>query len=179
MERPSGAVPDAANAIDHVCWRCETAEEYHDAVKALADAGHDVAGTKSIGGRPITTVRVKAPVRWARFQIPAIEVPAPKAFRPRPRGFEHAEVALLCDADGFTETNAIEAFLSKFPDLEWNRDGVRKAINPDVSLSLGGGVAVKFHNRPLLDVVDFERASGASSSHWSPYDSVRAVHADP
>ena len=40
MERPSGAVPDAANAIDHVCWRCETAEEYHDAVKALADAGH-------------------------------------------------------------------------------------------------------------------------------------------
>jgi hypothetical protein len=44
---------------------------------------------------------------------------------------------------------------------------------------LGGGVAVKFHNRPLLDVVDFERASGASSSHWSPYDSVRAVHADP
>jgi predicted metalloenzyme YecM len=172
-------VPDAANAIDHVCWRCETAEEYHDAVKALADAGHDVAGTKSIGGRPITTVRLKAPVRWARFQIPAIEVPAPKAFRPRPRGFEHAEVALLCDADGFTETNAIEALLSKFPDLEWNRDGVRKAINPDVSLSLGGGVAVKFHNRPLLDVVDFERASGASSSHWSPYDSVRAVHADP
>ena len=47
-------------------------------MKALADAGHDVAGTKSIGGRPITTVRLKAPVRWARFQIPAIEVPAPQ-----------------------------------------------------------------------------------------------------
>jgi len=69
-----------------VCLRCATGEEYTAALKALIAAGHSVAGTSIIGGRAITTVELMTPIVWREWLVPAVEVPMPKAGRPKPRG---------------------------------------------------------------------------------------------
>ena len=86
--------------IDHVCYRCETEEQYHDAVALMVGAGHEVPGTSIIGGRPISTIRLKKPIKWKKWEIPAVEIPMPKPGRPKRKGWEHAEVALMTDGDG-------------------------------------------------------------------------------
>ena len=148
--------------IDHVCWRCSTAEEYDVALRVLTSAGHAVAGSSVIGGRTITTVRLSAPVRWREWDVPAIEVPMPKAGRPKPGGFEHAEVALM--AGGVRGSEALEALRGARGAVAWDDKGMRKEINPELSVDLGGGCCVKFHNRPLLEVVAYEIAHGLAKT---------------
>ena len=159
----------AGRVIDHVCWRCSTQEEYDDALRALTTAGHSVAGSSVIGGRVISTVRLSTPVRWRaagrEWMIPAIEVPMPKPGRPKPNGFEHAEVALMTgDVRG---TEALEmlrqTLIQKNNNVSWEDKGMRKDINPELSVNLGGGCCVKFHNRPLLEVVDYELSHGLAT----------------
>ena len=119
-----------------------------------------------MGGRVISTVRLSVPVRWREWAIPAVEVPMPKVGRPKPNGFEHAEVALMTgDVRG---TEALEAMRNSFPStlgVPWDVKGMSKKINPELSVDLGGGVCcVKFHNRPLLEVVEYEIAHGLAKA---------------
>lgn len=159
--------------IDHVCWRCSTAEEYNDAIRALSTPGvGSVAGSSVVGGRVITTVELSTPVRWREWLVPAIEVPMPKHGRPKPSGFEHAEVALM--TGGVRGSEALETLKKNiytnhrggglsFAAVPWDDKGMGKDINPELSVDLGGGCCVKFHNRPLLEVVTYEIALGTAA----------------
>lgn len=146
--------------IDHVCWRCSTEAEFDDALHALTSAGHAVAGSSVIGGRTIATVALAAPVRWRRWSVPAIEVPMPKAGRPKPNGFEHAEVALM--SGGVRGAEGLEALRRRHAGgaVHWDDKGMGKDINPELSVDLGDGYCVKFHNRPLLEVIEYEIEHG-------------------
>lgn len=160
--------------IDHVCWRCATAQEHDDAVRALSAPGvGSVAGSSMVGGRVITTVELSTPVRWRDWLVPAIEVPMPKRGRPKPSGFEHAEVALM--TGGVRGSEALETLKKKkkthqvrggglsSATVPWDDKGMGKDINPELSVDLGGGCCVKFHNRPLLEVVAYEIALGIAT----------------
>ena len=164
-------LPELENAvIDHVCFRCETEEEYHDAVAVMVGAGHTVAGTSVIGGRPISTIRLKQPIKWKQWKIPAVEIPMPKPGRPKRKGWEHAEVALMTDGEGkpldFKGTEELEKLVHRHSipgggmPVPWDRKGMGKDINAEVSADLGSYMCVKFHNRPLLEVVEYELAHG-------------------
>ena len=162
--------------IDHVCYRCETEEQYHDAVALMVGAGHEVAGTSIIGGRPISTIRLKKPIKWKKWEIPAVEIPMPKPGRPKRKGWEHAEVALMTDGDGkpldFKGTDELEKLIYRHQlprgmPVPWDRKGMDKDINAEVSTDLGSYMCVKFHNRPLLEVVEYELAHGmAQKPSW-------------
>ena len=86
----------------------------------------------------------------------------PKPGRPKPDGWEHAEVALMEGAmEGDTE--ALRALRARHPTLPWREEGLEKAMNPELALDLGDGVAAKFHARPLLDVVRREIELGVAT----------------
>ena len=146
--------------IDHACYRCGTASEYRETIASLESAGHVVAGCSEIGGRDITTVRLSPPVRWREWDVPAVEVPMPKPGRPKPNGWEHAEVALM--EGGFRGADRLDALRARIPGANWDEKGAGKEINPELSVQLGDGMCVKFHNRPLLEVVALEIAHGTA-----------------
>ena len=165
----AGEVRSESNVqIDHVCFRCSSESSYRDALARLGRAGHVVAGAGIVGGREITTVRLRPPILWRGFEVPAVEVPMPKKGRPKPDGWEHAEVALM--RGGIEGVEHLEALRTKYPDVPWDAKGLGKALNPELSCVLAGepAAAVKFHHRPLLEVVAYEIERGIAEAPVSP-----------
>ena len=154
-----GEVDSDTVVIDHACFRCSTAEQYESVIDDLQQMGHEVEGASVIGGREISTIKLNPPVTWRKKEIQAIEVPMPKPGRPKPGGWEHAEVALMVGE--VVGSGELETFVGKYNNLPWDVKGLAKTINCEVSLDLGN-MSVKFHNRPLLEVVEFEIANGTA-----------------
>lgn len=150
--------------IDHVCFRCGTEAVYRDTLAKLRRAGHVVAGASNVGGREITTVRLRPPFFWRGRTVNAVEVPMPKKGRPKPDGWEHAEVALM--RGGVEGAEHLEALRLKYPSVAWELKGLAKALNAELSFALAGdpGMAVKFHHRPLLEVVAYEIERGMAQA---------------
>ena len=160
----ANAVQSHAVQIDHVCFRCASEASYRDALASLKRAGHVVAGSSAVGGREITTVRLRPPIEWRGFVVPAVEVPMPKPGRPKPDGWEHAEVALM--RGGVEGAEHLIRLRKTYPDAPWDAKGLGKALNAELSCSLPGepAFAVKFHHRPLLEVVAHEIERGMAKA---------------
>ena len=160
----ANAVQSHAVQIDHVCFRCASEASYRDALASLERAGHVVAGSSAVGGREITTVRLRPPIEWRGFVVPAVEVPMPKPGRPKPDGWEHAEVALM--RGGVEGAEHLIRLRKTYPDAPWDAKGLGKALNAELSCSLPGepAMAVKFHHRPLLEVVAHEIERGMAKA---------------
>ena len=160
----ANAVQSHAVQIDHVCFRCASEASYRDALASLKRAGHVVAGSSAVGGREITTVRLRPPIEWRGFVVPAVEVPMPKPGRPKPDGWEHAEVALM--RGGVEGAEHLIRLRETYPDAPWDAKGLGKALNAELSCSLPGepAMCVKFHHRPLLEVVAHEIERGMAKA---------------
>ena len=169
LERLPGGLANAVRLesnvqIDHVCFRCASEASYRDTLASLERAGHVVAGSSVVGGREITTVRLRPPIEWRGFVVPAVEVPMPKPGRPKPDGWEHAEVALM--RGGVEGAEHLIRLRKTYPDAPWDAKGLGKALNAELSCSLPGepAMAVKFHHRPLLEVVAHEIERGMAKA---------------
>eukprot|EP00854_Cymbomonas_tetramitiformis_P002830 gene2830-3628_t len=69
--------------MDHICYRCESVQEYQDVLAALVPTFGTCMVEGMIGGRPITTVLLKEPFCHAGYSVACVEVPCPKPNRAR------------------------------------------------------------------------------------------------
>lgn len=149
------SVDVSRSPLDHLCYRVSTLEEYARVKQELSGSA-DLLHEAQISGRPIATFLLHKPIRYqapgesAAREIRCIEVPAPKASKPCATGWEHAE---------FVIEESFEDFERRYPDLTFDRSGVAKANNPELELSLGEGIAVKFHHAPLEEIVRLEKGN--------------------
>lgn len=155
--------------MDHICWRCDTVEEYITAGQAVMTAGAQVLVEGMIGGRPITTFKLNVPITITHsddtiHEIPCIEIPAPKPGRHYPSGWEHIECAISEGEGHPADRSPLFEFMDQHPEHEWNQDALKKSVNADISLSFPIGeytnaqpVVVKFHCCPLEQVIIFEK----------------------
>lgn len=134
--------------LDHLCYRVGTMERYAQLKQALCDDGELLAET-IIGGRPIATFRLHAPIIHGHRGIHLVELPAPKPGRPYAEGWEHAEFVVNEDLLTFTE---------RHPLVTWDLGDLHKPMNADVRLHLGE-MNVKFHRMALDEVIRLERKS--------------------
>jgi len=135
--------------IDHLCYRAPTLERYEVLKREFARIAALLAESQ-VNGRPIATFKLEQPVRWRRFLIDVIELPAPKPGKAWAEGFEHAEV--VCDIP-FAELEQLA------PRLRFDTSGLSKALNQELELPLGG-MALKFHHVSLECVVELEANTG-------------------
>lgn len=134
--------------LDHLCYRVATAERY-DALKKILLERDTLLAETHIGGRPIATFRLHAPIVFRQRRIELLELPAPKAGRPYPEGYEHAEFVVHEDLRAFTEHH---------PGPAWDLSDLDKPTNADVRLRYNG-FSVKFHRQPLDVVIANEQRS--------------------
>lgn len=152
--------------MDHICFRCETVQHYEAVVASLVPVHGRLMTETIIGGRPISTIKLHTPIVHGGYSVTCLEVPSPKAGRHYPAGLEHLEMVVGQPSDTVTGTEAIEGFLNKCEGLglAFDRKAMSKEINPDVSLAFThprlGAVSVKFHQRPLWEVVEYEIKHG-------------------
>lgn len=137
--------------LDHLCYRVETLEKYHEMMQKLGNAAIFL-GESELNGRPIATFEFKKPLMTGGWRIPYLELPAPKEGSPYKEGLEHAEFVTIGDVDKFAED---------LVDLPLDRSGMDKPINPELGLKiLAKDLYIKFHEVPLGAVVRIEQRLG-------------------
>jgi predicted metalloenzyme YecM len=137
------SVDVAGLELDHICYRVETCRRYLELRNTLITYHGTALSEAWIGGRPITTFRLRRPILYMAREIFVLELPAPKEGSFYEEGFEHAE---------FVIDLGFEDFIAKHPELSFETKGLVKEINPDIALKYDG-FSVKFHQNSLEYVI--------------------------
>lgn len=135
---------------DHICYRVSTFETYEQEKQNMQDIGF-LLSEVPIAGRPIASYKLRTPICFERYQIPVLELPAPKPGQETRDGFEHIEFAT-----GFHP----EQFLELYPHIAFKTSGLQKRFNPEIEVKLASG-SVKFHELTLEKVIEIELAESA------------------
>jgi predicted metalloenzyme YecM len=148
--------------LDHICVRVEDQQAYEDMCSSLVPALGHTAHECIIGGRMISTIKLRTPIQHAGRSVACIEVPAPKLGRFYRAGLEHGEFVIGGASrlsDSCTERDLLAEFMGTYPAVVFDTRALHKDLNADVGLSFqvaGKKVSAKFHVRPLYEVVDIE-----------------------
>ncbi|WP_173021425.1 2-amino-4-hydroxy-6-hydroxymethyldihydropteridine diphosphokinase [Lewinella sp. W8] len=140
--------------IDHLCYRVANQTDYHNYRDALVAAGHELLTEAPISGRPIATFRLLTPVRFRGQAIHLLELPAPKTGSPYPAGYEHAEMVVDQSLPKF------ERWLlqhTTFAPEDLDQSGRNKPLNADLRIRLDHGMSIKFHEKPLDEIISIEQ----------------------
>lgn len=132
--------------IDHICYRTETYERYQELKQKLSGVA-ELLIESEVGGRPIATFRLLEPFYFGSNAIYLLELPAPKAGKYTPEGFEHVEI--VCDW-------SFEKIIEFHSGLKFNKKGLCKEFNPELELELDG-ISIKFHHLSLESVIRLEK----------------------
>ncbi len=135
--------------MDHVCYRVETSERYHEMLKEAETIGI-LLGESDINGRPIATFELDDYLEAAGWTVPYLELPAPKEGSPYVEGLEHVELVVV---------GSLDRFVRRHSDLPFTYGGIGKSINPEARLKTQG-LSVKFHEQQLGAVVRIEKQLG-------------------
>ena len=132
-------------SIDHLCYRVETIEKYHDYKRLFYDLG-ELLVESTINGRPISTFKLYTPLLYKDYLIDLIELPAPKVNTSFHEGFEHFEVVAR---------QPLEQIVSDNPQCTFDFSGLDNDFNKELKLKLGE-YQVKFHYQSLESVIRLE-----------------------
>jgi len=136
--------------LDHLCFKTASQKEYDRTVTMLENYGETIS-ENIISGRPIAVIKLDEPINYKGFQIPAVEVPAPKPEGDDGRsGLEHLE---------FVTVKSLPEFRKDHADLDFDDKNMNREINPVLILRFAD-FNVKFHNRPLLEVAQIQKETG-------------------
>ncbi len=135
--------------VDHLCYRAATLQEYRALCAVLTEAG-SLLVEGMIGSRPIATYQLHQPLLAGEVLVPCIELAAPKPGRDHQAGLEHIELVVA----------SLQALVAHYPELPFKTGNMLDTRNPDIGLMLPSG-QIKFHLRPLAEVIAEEVATGA------------------
>lgn len=135
--------------LDHLCYRTESLDVYHQKVKEFSALGRNL-GEMVVERRPIATIALKNIIETGGWVIPFLEIAAPKEGSPYPEGLEHAE---------FVTVKLVEDFAKDHEDLEFKTDAMDRPINPELKLR-SHGISVKFHQLSLGASIEAEKKLG-------------------
>ncbi len=131
--------------IDHLCYRANTEDEYQSLCVKFLDFS-DLLIETQVSGRMISTFKLHKPIVFNQFEIPLVELPAPKKHKITETGFEHIEI--VCDV-------VLLDLAKKYSHLNLDLGGLKKEINPELEIVFGRE-NLKFHNQSLEDVIRHE-----------------------
>lgn len=145
--------------IDHICYRCESKLEYKSLIKNIIDDKlGEILIESMIGDRPISIIKLYAPLRICNYDIYCIEIPCPKQNGKHMLGLEHLEIVIGSSVDTpINNKDALITFMNRYPTVTFDKKAIDKYINADVCLNIGNGSNAKFHLLPIEEVVKFEK----------------------
>lgn len=132
--------------IDHICFRTKTLDEYLNIKQKLNLLGN-VLISSQIGGREITTYKLRKPLSILGQNVYVLELPAPKAGSKYSTGFEHVEYVIDKSFDDFAQ---------RYPWIEFDWSGASKEHNPELRVKFDKNVSIKFHHDNLENIIKKE-----------------------
>lgn len=134
--------------IDHVCYRSDSLENYHQ-LKCGFEAFGRLLIESEVNGRLISTFKLFRPLECQGWRIDLVELPAPKAGKITQAGFEHIEI--VCDIP-------MSEIIQKYSHLPMDQKGLSKDYNQELEICLGER-NLKFHHSSLASVINLELKS--------------------
>ena len=160
--------------VDHICYRCNTKNEYVNMKEHLNNYGATLLIESMINGRPISTFKFVHSIEYNNGTIPLLELPCPSSNNKYKTGLQHIEVVLPASNTDqqqhmhpFLDNTSLDEFIRRNP-LSKNLYGSmtynKKAINSDVEIvfsdeeeeCLFDQMSVKFHASSLENVIKYE-----------------------
>ena len=134
--------------IDHLCYRTSSLTQYEE-LKTTFSGFAKLLIESDVNGRPIATYKLHQAIHFKEWLIDVVELPAPKASKPTPAGFEHIEV--VCDVP-------FAYFEKQYSHLNLKMDGLKKDFNQEFEIFLGER-NLKFHHLSLESVINLEKSA--------------------
>ena len=129
--------------LDHLGYKASSNEDYDDLKKEMSDLGEEVS-EELVNGRRVGIYKLKEPLVYDKYIIPAMELIAPKEGEVCPSSLEHVE---------FVVDTSLEEFAGRYPTLDWNMTKINQTLFPMITLDLGSNTQVKFHHKPVLEII--------------------------
>jgi predicted metalloenzyme YecM len=133
--------------LDHICFRVASMDEYLSYKDLFSEHG-ELLIEHAVNGRLIASFKLERAIHFGAVDIKVIELPAPKENSFYATGFEHAE---------FVVKDNLDDFIANYSQLKWDFSGMNKELNRDARLKFNHGIAVKFHEKSLFDVIQIEK----------------------
>lgn len=130
--------------IDHLCYRVKTVEEYHSLKESLMNFSSQYIENVH-HGRPITKFILIEPLKYQKYSISVIELPAPQDNKVYNTSLEHLEIVV---GDDF------EMIKDKYKSF-WTGGDDSGIYNQTIYIDFGEH-KVKFHQHSLLEVLKLE-----------------------
>lgn len=128
--------------LDHIAYRVESDKRYEE-VKNQSKDFAEYIDEAMFGGRLISILKLKVPIKYKNYKIDCIELMAPKENNTFKEGLEHAEFVISLN---------LADFHNKYKNIiNFNFDGYSREINPELIVEFED-CAVKLHNQSLLKV---------------------------
>ena len=137
--------------IDHLCFRTDSEADYLKVCQDFSGMG-ELLVESMVGGRLISTFKLKDPLIYHDFKIPLVEIPAPKKGSSYQRGFEHIEMVV---------NESFDELIEFYGGLKLDKRALDKKLNPDLVIILDSG-AIKLHHQSLERVIEIEKAMPTS-----------------
>lgn len=130
--------------LDHIGYQSSSKEDYEICKRELLMAGKEMSEAV-VGGRRVEIIKLNNPIEYNERVIPVIEVIEPKEGQVCPSALEHIEFVL---------DSSFEEFVHKYSKINWNTSKIDQPVFPMITLDLGDNIQVKFHLKPVLEIVE-------------------------
>lgn len=127
--------------LDHLAYYTTSSEDY-DNLKPQFEKIAELRKEPIVSGRRVGVFEFKTPLEYKDQQITAIELIEPKPGQiVKESALEHAEFLLPV---------SLEDFISKYPDVDWDKSNLNRGKFPMLKLKLTETTQVKFPKNPIL-----------------------------
>ncbi|HJZ05237.1 hypothetical protein A2634_00510 [Candidatus Amesbacteria bacterium RIFCSPHIGHO2_01_FULL_48_32] len=135
--------------IDHIAYRTQSLEDYQKLTSDLKKIGTSLEETV-IRNRPVSNIKLNIPLRYKQYTIPIVEILAPAEGDNYNNVLEHIEVVV----------GDLQKFMAKYPFVDFITKAISREINPELILKFPDDANVKFHSKPIDQVIELQKQSG-------------------
>lgn len=126
--------------LDHIAYKASSDKEYDKLKPEFMEMG-ELVREVLVGGRRVGVFKLKKPLVYKKYRIPAVELIGPMEGEKVVSGLEHAEFVLK---------ESFESFMKKYPDLNWDTSSINRDKYCMLKLKLREGMQVKFPEKSIL-----------------------------
>lgn len=130
--------------MDHIAYQASTDEDYDtqkiELLKISREMKEDI-----VGGRRVGIFELNTPIAHKGYEIPVVEIVAPKEGHEPESRLYHFELVIK---------TPLHDFVKQYPKINWNTSAIDRDPYNHLTLEFEDGLAVKFHNRSITDIVN-------------------------
>jgi predicted metalloenzyme YecM len=139
--------------LDHFGYQCDSLETYNKVKPEFLKLG-EMVHENTVRGRLVSIFKLHTPIKYKNYTISALELVEPLKDQVCPSDWEHCEFVL---------NESFEDFLKKYPNILFDTSAISQPGFPMLKLRLSEFTQVKFHLKPVLQIVEDENQADLKS----------------